>query len=884
MPGSQPVDNDFLKKATQKIEDNVGNEHFGVSELANELGMSRSNLLRKIKKNTHLSASQFIRNVRLKFSMELLKSTSLTVSEVAFKVGFSSTSYYIKCFREYYGYPPGEAGKRREDGNSEGTSENSWNNHQLAAIMFTDIQGYTALMQQDESKAVGYRNRHREIFNAAIKRYNGRILQYYGDGTLSTFSSAIDAVRCGIEMQQAFQDDPQIPVRIGIHTGDIIFTDDDIIGDGVNVASRIESLASVGSVFISEKVFDEVKNQPDILTVSMGIFELKNVSKPTEVFAIANKGLVVPKEIHAEGKVKQKHSSVDQQPANSGRRIFYWAAAVMLILLAVYFLSKTGLFEKNSPWNNSAQQFESGQSIAVLPFINDSYDSSNVYIINGLMESILNNLQKIKDLRVVSRTSVEKYRNSDKSAREIAEELGVQYLIEGSGQKINDQIKLSIQLIEAAKDRHLWSEQYNRNTQDIFNLQSEVAKNIAEHIRVFVTPEEKQRIEQKPSNNLVAYDHFLKGLELFHKGNLESLPGAISWFKKAVKHDSSFARAYADIAIAYFYLDMFRAEKLYSDSINYFADKSLTHDPELSQGLLAKGMYYMNMRDYDMAAPYLEKALEFQPNSAMVVNFLSDFYTNYRPNTEKYLEYALKGSQLNVGSDDSTMASFSMLHLANALIQTGFTDEAAKYIEKSLEYNPNNIYSQYVKVYIQLSMDLDLAKAKDGLVKVLAMDTNRLDVMQEVGKIYYFMRDYKGAYPYYRKFVDIRNAQDMDIFPFENAKIGVVFDKLGYKEEAEDLFAIFHMYAEKDESIYKNLSLAAYNSYMGNIQTALDQMELFSEEDNYHYWVVLFMGMDPLMDNIKDEPAFKTTYQLIQDKFWQKHNELRKRLEKQGLL
>ena len=204
MPGSQPVDNDFLKKATQKIEDNVGNEHFGVSELASELGMSRSNLLRKIKKNTHLSASQFIRNVRLKFSMELLKSTSLTVSEVAFKVGFSSTSYYIKCFREYYGYPPGEAGKRREDGNSEGTSENSWNNHQLAAIMFTDIQGYTALMQQDESKAVAYRNRHREIFNAAIKRYNGRILQYYGDGTLSTFSSAIDAVRCGIEMQQAF--------------------------------------------------------------------------------------------------------------------------------------------------------------------------------------------------------------------------------------------------------------------------------------------------------------------------------------------------------------------------------------------------------------------------------------------------------------------------------------------------------------------------------------------------------------------------------------------------------------------------------------------------------------------------------------------------------
>ena len=173
---------------------------------------------------------------------------------------------------------------------------------QLAAIMFTDIQGYTALMQQDEKRAIEIRERHREIFNNTTEKFNGKILQYYGDGTLSIFNSAIDAVNCAIEMQLAFQLEPVIPVRIGIHLGDIIYSDEEIIGDGVNVASRIESLAVPGSIFISDKVYDEIKNQPKIQTQSLKTFELKNVERPVEVFAISNKGLVIPKAHEIEGK------------------------------------------------------------------------------------------------------------------------------------------------------------------------------------------------------------------------------------------------------------------------------------------------------------------------------------------------------------------------------------------------------------------------------------------------------------------------------------------------------------------------------------------------------------------------------------------------------
>jgi len=165
---------------------------------------------------------------------------------------------------------------------------------QLAAIMFTDIAGYTALMQQNEKSAIQAREKHRHVFNSVTEKYNGRILQYYGDGTLSIFNSAVDAVECGIEMQLAFLKEPSIPIRIGIHTGDIIFSEEEIIGDGVNVASRIESLAVPGSVFVSDKVYDEIRNQESLETRLLKTVNLKNVERPVEVYAISNSGLIVP--------------------------------------------------------------------------------------------------------------------------------------------------------------------------------------------------------------------------------------------------------------------------------------------------------------------------------------------------------------------------------------------------------------------------------------------------------------------------------------------------------------------------------------------------------------------------------------------------------------
>jgi len=873
MPDSHSIKNDFLRKASEIIEENISNDQFGVSELASEMGMSRSNLLRKIRKHSELSASQFIRQVRLNRAMELLKDQSYTVSEVTYKVGFNSTSYFIKCFREHYGYPPGEAGRRGAE--KSGHDEQITHSHQLAAIMFTDIQGYTTLMQQDEVKAVGLRNRHREVFNAETEKFKGKILQYYGDGTLSTFNSAIDAVKCGIELQLAFQQEPRVPVRIGIHSGDIIFTEDDIIGDGVNVANRIESMASVGSVLVSEKVYDEVKNQTDIQTTSLGVFQLKNVDRPMEVFAISNTGLDIPQGEQLNGRISRK----------SGK---WFMAKWLIILLAVigigYLLHSYEVFVGTGQLFITSEQSIDKKSIAVLPFINDSDDSTNIYIINGLMESILNNLQSIEDLRVISRTSVEKYRNNPKTIKEIAKDLNVNYIVEGSGQKIGDQIFLNIQLIETSTDKHLWAAQYKREAKDIFQLQMEVAKSIAGEIEVIIKPEEEKRINKIPTDDLVAYDYFLKGIDLFYKGTPEGLEEAVSYFKKAIEHDNEFARAYADVAIAYFFLDVRQTEKMYSDQINYYADQALLFDPHLPQSLIAKALFYMYNGEYELAVPYLEKALEYNPNSALVINTLSDFYTSYIPNTEKYLEYALKGIQLDIAAQDSFTASYTFLHISNAFIQTGFIDEAEKYINKSIMYNPDNLYSEYVKAYILYARDRNLGQLNELLLIALEKDSTRLDIVQEVGKSYYYLRYYKSAYAYYAKFNEAREVYNLDIYKGENAKIGLVLAEVGLKEESDKYFADFLNYAENDNSIYKHVSLAAYYSSHGDADKALEHFKLFSREDNYHFWVVIFIGIDPLFDHIKDHPEFNKILEDIENKFREDHDQIKDALEEEGLL
>jgi TolB-like protein/AraC-like DNA-binding protein len=680
--------NEFLQKVIAIIEENLADEHFEVPDLAQQLNMSRSNLLRKVKSLSGLSVSVFIRHVRLHHAKKMLMDESLTISEVSYKVGFSSTSYFTKCFREAFGYTPGEEKKNR-----------------LADI------------------------------------------------------------------------DPKI---------------DD-------------------------------------------------------------------------------HSGIDK------KRILVWLLILVGvgIVISVFFNS----------WNDEATLDSIEKSIAVLPFKNDSDDSSNTHIVNGLMEAILDNLQKIEDLEVTSRTSVEKYRGGTKTIPELFKELEVNYFVEGSGQKIGDQILLTIQLIDARNDKHLWSQQYKREAKDIFKLQMEVSKDIAGKIQAIITPDEKRRIEKVPTDNLVAYDHFLKGSDLLVKADGDAdLLKAIAYFQQAIAEDPQFAQPYAYIAICYYYLEIFQANRKYGLEINTYADKALLYDAELPESLFAKALFYQQDGQYKLAVDYFEKALTYSPNAGRIHNFLSDIYANYLPNTEKYLKHALQGIRAAISDQDSITASFTYLHLSNALAQTGFINEAEEYVIKSLNYNTQNSFAEYLHIYIKQAKNFDLQRAKEELIILLAKDTSRLDIIQEVAKVCYTLEDYEEAWYYYKKFLTLKEMWGLNIYNSIDINIAFVLDQLGRNDEAEQFYEKFLTYATKDQTIYKDLYLSSYYAAKGEVEKGTKYFKAFTKQRDYQYWIILFLDKDPVVLKLSTHPDFKKTLKEISDNFWIQHEQTREMLEDEGVI
>lgn len=411
---------------------------------------------------------------------------------------------------------------------------------QLAAIMFTDMVGYTALMQTDEKQARANHLRHKKVFDESVAAYNGRVLMYYGDGTLSIFSSALDGVHCAIRIQQQLLQSPKVDLRIGIHTGDVTLEEDGVYGDGVNIASRIETLAVPGGIFISEKVLDDIRNQKDILATEVGYFELKNVLEPIHVFAIANEGLVIPTRNDIKGKTKQ--------PVNS---------------------------------------------LAVLPFINLSGDAENEYFSDGITEELLNALTAVEGLRVTSRTSSFAMKGRQLDIRDIAAKLNVDKLLEGSVRKAGNRVRITAQLVNAVDGFHIWSETYDRDLTDIFQVQDDISKIIANKLRAKLSLSHKEESLVKISTqNLDAYALFLKGKSFNNKETPTEMFKAIECYKQAIALEPGFALAYATLAGAYAMLGsvgVIPGKEAYQLILNA-SNRALELDASLAQGHVGRGI------------------------------------------------------------------------------------------------------------------------------------------------------------------------------------------------------------------------------------------------------------------------------------------------------
>ena len=554
---------------------------------------------------------------------------------------------------------------------------------QLAAIMFTDIEGYTTLMQQNEEKAIRAREKHRRIFNSTTKKHYGRILQYYGDGTLSIFDSAIDAVNCAIEMQLGFREDPAIPVRIGIHTGDIVFSEEEVIGDGVNVASRIESLAVPGSVFISDKVYDEIKNQESIKTSMLKIFKLKNIEKPIAVYAISNAGLVVPKPEDIQGKVEFDPSTIpdkrDQVKTKVRTRVA-WAMGIIFISALLLFTYLK--FDLHFSASTEVQQ----ASIAVLAFENMSGDKEQEYFSDGISEEILNSLANVEGLKVAGRTSAFSFKGKNEDIRTIGDKLDVKLVLEGSVRKAGEQVRITAQLINVEDGFHLWSETYDREMKDIFAVQGEIAKRIVEKLKLQV-----QESNENQPQNTEAYDLLLKGSYFFNKG-YEYKTKAMEYFEKAVELDPYYAEAHAFIGETYLHyagLEILTTAEAYSKA-RTAAQKAISlneHQPRAHKVLAYIHLFY----DWDWEATLYEysKAVEYGLSEQ------NEFITYYDIFVNKDYDHAIGVSERILEIDPLHVESHWQLGLCNYF--SGRYEEALIAFNNALELDPNYIEAHHWK-------------------------------------------------------------------------------------------------------------------------------------------------------------------------------------------
>ena len=432
----------------------------------------------------------------------------------------------------------------------------------MAAIMFTDVAGFTRLTQGDEPETIRLLDDQRRLVRPILTSHGGREIKTMGDAFLVEFQSALDAVLCSVAIQQVMHDQKvaragTLSLRIGIHVGDVIEGGNDILGDAVNIASRIEPLAEPGGVCITGQVHDQVMNKSDLPFFSLGQRSLKNVSANVEVYRIV------------------------------------------------------------MPWERteSAAELDS-RRVAVLPFANMSPDPNDEYFADGMTEELIDRLAQVKQLKVIARTSVMSYKKKDKKAGEIAKELLVGSLVEGSVRKAGNRVRVTVQLIGAVTEEHLWSSHYDGTMDDIFAVQSEIAEKVAGELKVQLLPSEKMTLEKKPTENMEAYNNFLRGRELFREGSEPSLRQALKLFERAVELDASFARAIVSVAECHQHLMSVGYEPVEVElaTVKAYLKRALELDPDLAEAHASLALLHLNEDDLLGTEAEARRALELNPN------------------------------------------------------------------------------------------------------------------------------------------------------------------------------------------------------------------------------------------------------------------------------
>ncbi|MEE8549938.1 MAG: adenylate/guanylate cyclase domain-containing protein [Gemmatimonadota bacterium] len=620
----------------------------------------------------------------------------------------------------------------------------------LTTILAADVVGYSRLMGEDETGTLASLKVHRrKLFEPKTAEHHGRVVKLMGDGTLMEFGSVVDAVNFAVDVQRAIAlrnadvtEDRRIVYRIGINIGDIIVEDEDIYGDGVNIAARLEELAQPGGICVARNVYNQVRDKLDLGFEDLGEVKVKNIARPIQVFRVV-----------LDDKAVALVTPIVQAPVDVVRSrwpaISAGLAVTFLAIVAVVWWQPWAPPIETTSLETMAPPLSGKPSIAVLPFTNISDDPEQEYFADGMTEDLITDLAKISGLLVIARNSTFAYKGQSTDVREVAQQLGVRYVVEGSVRKAGGRIRINAQLIDAETGTHLWAERYDREATDVFSLQDEVRERIVAALRVTLTPAEEDRLARQLTHNAEAYDYYIRGLRqesFFTKeGNLESR----RLFERALELDPTFATAMGKLATAH----TLAAETGWSstpeksqETARLLAENAVALDGDLPQAHWAVARVYSRKRlfDGDRALASLRKAIALDPNYAdghallaTVLVFvgraeeaLGHIETAMRlnPHFPFWYYYSLGTSQFMLTRYDVAVESFekaiernsawrdSHLHLVAAYGHLGMIDEAEWEMEelRMLGFEPT--ISNW-KSRIQIEDPAYLARYFDGLRK-----------------------------------------------------------------------------------------------------------------------------------------------------------------------
>lgn len=532
---------------------------------------------------------------------------------------------------------------------------------QLAAIMFTDIVGYTAMIGSDENLAVTTVTHHKRIIEQLVPEFEGELIQFYGDGSLSIYRSPTSALECAIKIQEEFKKEVIVQLRIGIHIGDILIKEGSIYGEGVNIASRIESLGQSGTILFSEDVYQTIRNKSLFKTQHIGEFEFKNVEKPMQVYALANEGFPVPKSESITGKLKNASATGDSKKV------------------------------KKEAINLPAPKIIDN-SIAVLPFVNMSSDPEQEFFCEGISEEIINTIVQLPDLTVAGRTSSFCFKGKNQDLRLVGNTLGVSKILEGSVRKSGNKIRIIAQLIEASTGFHLWSTKYDREMNDVFQIQDEISAEIASQLKLTLTEDQLMPKARQQTKNVEAYQLYFKGRSLFYQRGM-SLFEAQKCFEAALKIDPNYALAYSGLADTFVMLSFhgYLSPSECWEVATPAAQKAIKYGPDLGETHNTMGVIaLLHDRDFNLAEKEFKNALKMNPGHIQARAWYGMFCLTFMRE-----EFEGGFEQFRIALKTDPLSSYAHACFALILATSHKFEEAIVSAEYAVKLDSNSLIARY---------------------------------------------------------------------------------------------------------------------------------------------------------------------------------------------